>query len=439
MHDALVEGIVVGDDDLMERYLGDETIEIDELAARARRAASRRRRVFPVLCGSATKLIGIDRLAHVPRRGSARARTSTTGQPAALVFKTIVDPYVGHVNLFKVLQGTVKHDDVLVERPHACRRAPAPALHDARQGAGARSPRSRPATSPRSPSSPTPTTGDVLAREGHDGRGRAVRARPSRVLAVAIHAKSQGRRGQARQRAAPPAGRGPGAAPRAQRRDAPDAAARAWARRTSSIALEKLARKFGVEVETEDVQVAVPRDDHRHGRGRGQVQEADRRPRPVRGRVAAGRAAASAARASSSSTRSSAARSPASSSPRSRRASHETMEHGGALGFPVVDVKVTCFDGKHHSGRQLGDGVQDRGARSGFKEAMAKADPILLEPVSELVVTVPEANQGDIMGDLNAQARPHPGLGVGRRRRGRDRRARCRRRRSCATRSTCAR
>ena len=54
---------------------------------------------------------------------------------------------------------------------------------------------------------------------------------------------------------------------------------------------------------------------------------------------------------------------------------------------------------------------------------MAKADPILLEPVSELVVTAPEANQGDIMGDLNSQARPHPGLERGRQRRGRDRRA----------------
>ena len=66
-------------------------------------------------------------------------------------------------------------------------------------------------------------------------------------------------------------------------------------------------------------------------------------------------------------------------------------------------MKVTCFDGKHHSGRQLGDGVQDRGVASGLKEALAKAGPILLEPISELVVTVPEASQGDIMGDLNGK------------------------------------
>ena len=70
----------------MERYLDDEKIEIDELAERARRTASRPRTVFPVLCGSATKLIGIDRLAKflveeapapaVDRRPGGRASCS---------------------------------------------------------------------------------------------------------------------------------------------------------------------------------------------------------------------------------------------------------------------------------------------------------------------------------------------------------------------------
>ena len=81
---------------------------------------------------------------------------------------------------------------------------------------------------------------------------------------------------------------------------------------------------------------------------------------------------------------------------------HETDEHGGVFGFPVVDVKVTCFDGKHHP-VDSSEMAFKTAASIGFKEAMAKADPILLEPVSELVVTVPEANQGDIMGDLNGK------------------------------------
>src|SRR5262249_11246783 len=103
--------IVVADDDLMERYLGDEKIEIVELA-KALAAGVASATVFPVLCGSATKLIGIDRLAKFLVE-EAPAPAAVDGATAALVFKTIVDPYVGHVNLFKVMQGAVKHDDIL--------------------------------------------------------------------------------------------------------------------------------------------------------------------------------------------------------------------------------------------------------------------------------------------------------------------------------------
>ena len=80
----------------------------------------------------------------------------------------------------------------------------------------------------------------------------------------------------------------------------------------------------------------------------------------------------------------------------------ETMAHGGVFGFPVVDVRVTCFDGKFHSVDSSEMSFKMAGS-IGFKEAMAKAGPILLEPVSELVVFAPEASQGDILGDLNAK------------------------------------
>ena len=69
--------------------------------------------VFPVLCGSATKLIGVDRLtSFLTHEGPAPE--AEDGQPVTFVFKTIVDPYVGRVNLFKVLQGTIKTDASLV-------------------------------------------------------------------------------------------------------------------------------------------------------------------------------------------------------------------------------------------------------------------------------------------------------------------------------------
>jgi elongation factor G len=81
---------------------------------------------------------------------------------------------------------------------------------------------------------------------------------------------------------------------------------------------------------------------------------------------------------------------------------HDTEETGGAFGFPVVDVKVTCYDGKHHPVDSSEMAFKTASA-IGLRDALGKASPILLEPVSELVVTVPESYQGDIMGDLNSK------------------------------------
>src|SRR6185295_17177184 len=80
----------------------------------------------------------------------------------------------------------------------------------------------------------------------------------------------------------------------------------------------------------------------------------------------------------------------------------DTIVHGGALGFPVVDVRVTCFDGKYHPVDSSEMSFKMAGSL-GFREAMAKASPVLLEPISLLEVVVPVAHQGDVMGDLNAR------------------------------------
>ena len=65
-------------------------------------------------------------------------------------------------------------------------------------------------------------------------------------------------------------------------------------------------------------------------------------------------------------------------------------------------MKVTCFDGKYHSVDSSEMSFKMAGSL-GFKEAMAKAGPVVLEPVSLLEVTVPAEYQGDVMGDLNAR------------------------------------
>src|SRR3954470_10951440 len=129
VHDNLVEGIVVADDDLLERYLGGEEISFEELEHCLAHGVATAT-VFPVVIGSATSDVAIDRLAaficeiapapadRPPVKVTAGdmevdVKADPNGEPLALVFKTIADAYVGHISLFKVLSGTVRPDDHL--------------------------------------------------------------------------------------------------------------------------------------------------------------------------------------------------------------------------------------------------------------------------------------------------------------------------------------
>ncbi len=130
IHDNLVEGIVVADDDQLERYLGGEIPSIDELERTLARGVDDAT-VFPVVCGSATERIGIDRLADflceigpspldrppvevVAGDGIASVAPDPDGPPLAVVFHTTADPFVGQVAMFRVLSGRVRPDDHLV-------------------------------------------------------------------------------------------------------------------------------------------------------------------------------------------------------------------------------------------------------------------------------------------------------------------------------------
>ncbi|MEX1008175.1 MAG: elongation factor G [Acidimicrobiia bacterium] len=396
IHDALVEGIVVGDDDLMERYLSDEPIDTTELAgALALGVASGS--VYPVLCGSATKAIGVDRLAHFIATEGPPPQADE-GQPVAFVFKTIVDPYVGRVNLFKVLQGTVKADASLVNgRTMAEER-----LH---QLTLMRGKEQEPVSGVTAGDIAAvaklndTTTGDVLGARGAELEVAPFDA-PQPVLAVAIRAKSKGDE----DKLANALHRLLDEDPALQlERNAETHQTLLWAMGEThlGIAIERLQRKFGVEVESEAVKVAyretITSNAEAEGRykkqtgGHGQFGVAFVRVEPLeRGagfefddKIVGGAI-------------------PRQFIPAVEKGVHETMDQGGVFGFPVVDVRVTCFDGKYHAVDSSEMSFKMAGSL-GFKEAMAKASPILLEPVSELVVIAPEANQGDIMGDLNSK------------------------------------
>ena len=396
VHDALVEGIVVADDDLMERYLADETLSVDELGHALAKGIAEGS-VFPVLCGSATKLVGIDRLAHFMVE-EGPAPVVGDGPPAAFVFKTVVDPYVGRVNLFKVLQGTVKHDAPLVNG----RTVSEERLH---QLATMRGKEQTPVTEvPGGDIAAVAkltdtTTGDVLGTRGANIDVEPLEP-PEPTLAVAIRAKAKGDEDKLANALHRLLDEDP--AVRVER-NAETHQTLLWGMGEThlGIALEKLARKFGVEVQTEDVRVAyretITEAGEAEGRykkqtgGHGQFGVAFIRVEPIeRGggfefddKIVGGAI-------------------PRQFIPAVEKGIVETMQLGGLHGYPVVDVKVTCFDGKYHSVDSSEMSFKMAGSL-GFKEALAKAAPILLEPISEVVVRAPEASQGDIMGDLNSK------------------------------------
>lgn len=80
----------------------------------------------------------------------------------------------------------------------------------------------------------------------------------------------------------------------------------------------------------------------------------------------------------------------------------EAMASGILGGYPVVDVKVTLYDGSYHDVDSSEMAFKIAGS-IGFKEAMAKANPVLLEPTMKVEVTVPEEYMGDVMGDINSR------------------------------------
>ncbi|HEV2310987.1 MAG TPA: elongation factor G, partial [Acidimicrobiia bacterium] len=396
VHDALVEGIVVADDDLMERYLGDETIAVDELE-RALAKGIAEATVFPVLCGSATKLVGIDRLAHFMAEDGPAPEVAD-GPPAAFVFKTVVDPYVGRVNLFRVLQGTVETDATLVnDRTVADER-----LHQlvSLRGKEQEPLRSAPAGDIAAVAKLSDTaTGDVLGARGATLDVERLE-RPEPVLPVAIRAKSKADEDKLanalhRLQDEDPAIR--------VERNAETHQTVLWGMGEThlGIALERLQRKFGVAVETDDVKVAyretITATAEAEGRykkqtgGHGQFGVAFLRVAP-RERGAGFEFVDSIVGGAI----------PRQFIPAVEKGVVETMQTGGVYGYPVVDVSVTCFDGKYHSVDSSEMSFKMAGS-VGFREAMEKAQPILLEPVSKVEVTVPPAYQGDVMGDLNGR------------------------------------
>jgi elongation factor G len=393
VHDNLVEGIVVADDALMERYLdGDNPsfAELEHVLAGGVAEAS----VFPVVCGSAIRGIGVDRLVQYLCEIAPAPEVDPDGEPAALVFKTVADPYVGRISLFKVLSGTVKVDAHLRnarsgadERLHSLFLLRGKEHIDvAEVGAGDIAAVAKLTST---------LTGDVL---GHAAVEPLEAPEPTYTIAVKARTQADDDK----------------LTTALHRLQEEDPALRVRHDEEThqtlldgmgdthlAVALERLHRKFGVDLDTEDVKVpyreTITTNAQAEGKhkkqsgGHGQFGVADIRVEPLpRGSgfefvdsVVGGAI-------------------PRQFIPAVEKGIQEAMEHGGVHGFPVVDVRVELYDGKYHSVDSSEMSFKTAGAIA-FKEALAKAAPVVLEPISHLDVAVPESLLGDVMGDLNAR------------------------------------
>jgi len=168
-----------------------------------------------------------------------------------------------------------------------------------------------------------------------------------------------------------------------------------------TITLEKLSRKFGVEVDTEEVRVpyreTISRAAQAEGKfkkqsgGRGQFGVAFLKVEPMpRGE---GFEFVDEIKGGSI---------PRQFIPAVEHGITDTMSNGGIFGYPVVDVRARVYDGKYHSVDSSEMSFKMAGS-IGFKAAMQDAGPIMLEPISRMEITVPADYQGDVMGDLSSR------------------------------------
>jgi elongation factor G len=414
VHDNLVEGIVVADDQLLERYLEGDLPSFQELE-KTMAIGVANATVFPVVCGSATGPIAVDRLLNyiveigpspairntyqVMAGGEEVAITGTPeGDPLAFVFKTVVDPYVGQISMFRVLSGTIKSDSTLYNhRTGADERLSKiaylqgkesellPVLQAGDIGAAAKL-------------SDT-ATGDTLAPKNKPVAAPAI-DRPSPVLGMAISARTQSDEDKLANALRRLIQEDP--ALEVERSDEThQTVLRGMGETHLTITLEKLARKFGVDVDTEEVRVPYRETITGHADaegkykkqsgGRGQFGVAFLKVEPMpRGE---GFEFVDEIKGGSI---------PRQFIPAVEAGIRDTMAHGGVFGYPVVDVRVRCYDGKYHSVDSSEMSFKMAG-RLGFKAAMSKANPVLLEPISRVTVTVPPEYQGDVMGDLSSR------------------------------------
>ena len=415
-HDKMVEAAAEGNDELMHKYLEGHDLSVADIK-KGLRLRTIKSEITPMLCGSAFKNKGVQAMLdgvveYMPApadvaavkgeddSGKADARTPDDEQPfAALAFKIMTDPFVGQLTFFRVYSGVLNSGDTVYTtvrgkkerigrllQMHANERAEIKEVRAGDIGAAV--------------GLKDVTTGETLC----DPKHIIILERmvfPDPVIHVAVEPKTksdQEKMGVALNRLAQ---EDPSFRMRTDE-ETGQTIISGMGELHLEIIVDRMKREFGVEANVGAPQVAYRETIRRvceeiegkfikQSGGRGQYGHVWLKVEPQ----PAGKGFEFVDATKGGSV-------PREYIPAVQRGLVETLPAGVLAGYPVVDVKVTLFDGSYHE-VDSNENAFRMAASMAFKDGMRKASPVLLEPIMAVEVETAEDKMGDVMGDLSSR------------------------------------
>lgn len=414
--EMLIENVAEADDELLERYLEGETLSDEEIKAGLKKGIICRTFV-PVLCGSTIKSIGIDLLMDFiingmpspldlggrqgidPDTGNKIERTPDPEGPfSAFVFKTVADPYAGRLSIFRVVSGKLGADGTFYNTNKGIKER----FNQLLKLAG----KEQKPISGAVPGSivavaklKETTSGDTLCNESHKIKFKCAES-PSPIISFAISPKERADEDKIFSALAKLLEEDI-ALKMTRNVETKEILLSGMGQVHIETTIEKLKRKFNVEVQLKTPKVPYKetikkkaRAQGRHKKqtgGHGQYGDCwiDIEPLPrgagfefvdgVVGGVI-----------------------PRQYIPAVEKGIIEACQKGVIAGFPFIDFRVTLNDGSFHAVDSSEMAFKIAGSLA-FKKAAAEANPVLLEPIMKVEIITPDEFMGDIMGDLNSR------------------------------------
>lgn len=412
----LIEVAAEGDDELIMKYLDGEELTEEEIY-RGLRLGVASGKIVPVLCGSSLANLGVQPLMSAivallpsPAEGSEiRAKNPATGEAevlpptdngplAALAFKTTADPFVGRLTYLRVYSGILESDSrAFNSRSESEERIGQLFLIRGKEQTPVKQLRAGEIGGVAKLSSTV--TGDTLCDKGRPLVLDPV-TYPKPIFSAAISPKTKADLDKMSTALARLVEEDP-TLEVTREAETNETILSGMGESHVDIAARKLQQKFGVEITVGTPKVpyreTITRTASAQGRhkkqtgGHGQFGDVWLRLEPLpRGagfefvdEVFGGSV-------------------PRQYIPAVEKGVRETMTKGILAGYPVVDVRVALYDGSYHA-VDSSEMAFKIAANLGFKKAMEEAGPVLLEPIMQVVITIPEQYMGDVLGDLNTR------------------------------------